>query len=261
MADTFVEVAGGGVPAWAWRCGDVHAHFTRRAGGVSRGAFASLNLGLYVGDEPDAVAANRERVRTALGLRDVRSALQVHGTDVAVEPVDGWGAAVPRTEADALVTGARGVGLAVMTADCAPVVLAARDGVAVVHAGWRGLVGGVVERALDALADAGGPVRAALGPCIGSCCFEVGEEVAAHFGEEHVRRPAGVSRPFVDMPGALAALLARCGVELDVLDVCTACDEGCFSHRRDAGLTGRQAVVAWRTAAPEPVLTADALAD
>jgi polyphenol oxidase len=225
----------------------VRAVFSTRIGGVSVGAYAGLNLGLHVGDDPAAVAKNRRLVGEALGATDIRSAVQVHGIDVAVEPRDAWGVVPPVTEADALVTAEEGVGLAVMVADCAPVVLASPGAVAVVHAGWRGLVGGVLERTLDELERLGAPAtRAALGPCIGPCCFEVGEEVAEHFLPEHVQGRPEWPRPYVDVRAAIAVRLRARGVDLDVLDVCTSCDDRCFSHRRDAGRTGRQAVVAVR---------------
>jgi YfiH family protein len=152
-------------------------------------------------------------------------------------------------EGDALVTTVPGRALAVLVADCAPVAITAPGVVAVAHAGWRGLVGGVLEATVAAVRarTAGGEAspHALLGPCIGPCCFEVGEEVADQFDDAHVVRRAGAPRPFVDMRAAVAARLAAVGVSCEIDERCTSCDASLFSHRRDRGTTGRQAVVAW----------------
>lgn len=149
---------------------------TTRAGGVSSGSYASLNLGLHVGDRPECVAANRDRLATQLDLPQAPHWLdQVHGTRILdLDRGD-------RGSADGAVTRAAGVVLAVMTADCLPVLLATADGsaIGVAHAGWRGLADGVLEQAVAALADDPAQIVAWLGPAIAQDSFEVGDEVRA----------------------------------------------------------------------------------
>ena len=156
---------------------------------------------------------------------------QVHGA--AVVRANGRGA-----EADASWTDEPGVGLVVVTADCLPIALVRTDGVpgiALVHAGWRGLADGVVENAVASL---GGPLAAVVGPGIGSCCYEVGPEVAERFGERG---------PTLDLRAHAKRALRRSGVaDVAHVDLCTSCDEErFFSHRRDRGLTGRQGALAY----------------
>jgi YfiH family protein len=173
---------------------------------------------------------------------------QVHGDGVVIVESPGAGAG---TAADASVTDAPGTALAVLSADCAPVALASPEGViAVAHAGWRGLFGGVLERAVEAMRELGAShVSAALGPCIHAECYEFGpadlDRVAHRLGEV-VRATTAAGRPALDLPAGVRAALAGAGVtELQVVDVCTSCSEEHFSWRarRDAG---RQAVVVWR---------------
>src|SRR5215831_7124488 len=184
--------------------------FSTRVGGVSEGAYAWLNLGAKWGDDPARVRENRRRFFRAAGVEGVLSVRQVHGADVTV--VDAALATDPetvaRTRADALVTPLPGVAVAVYTADCIPVLLAdpVRGALGAVHAGWRGLVAGVIGAAVAALGRGGTrprDVRAALGPSIGPCCFEVGDEVAAQFAPAFVKPGASVrGRPLVDLRAA-----------------------------------------------------------
>jgi polyphenol oxidase len=214
--------------------------FTTRAGGVSQGPYASLNLGRWTDDDPDAVAENRRRAGDCLPLAFAR---QLHGTRVVTAAGATPDDAVP--EADGVATASAGVAAIVLTADCLPVALAADGAVAMVHAGWRGLAGGVLEagvRAVRALAG-GGPVRAAIGPGAGACCYEVGDEVAARFPARarHGRR--------LDLKGVAAQRLRDAGV-VEVHDVgrCTMCEPGVFfSHRASGGVTGRQGGLIWRS--------------
>jgi YfiH family protein len=212
------------------------ALFTTRHGGVSEGPYASLNLGSHTDDDPAAVAANRERAAELAG-RPLAAIHQVHGTDVVAA-----GDAVP--DADAQVT-SDGRAPLVLVADCVPIVLIAPEAVGAVHAGWRGLHGGIVANAVRALRDLGATrVAAAVGPAIGPCCYEVGDELRAAFGT--------VERT-LDLPGIAAGQLAAAGVdEVHGAGMCTACTERdgaplFFSHRRDRGVTGRQAGMAWRS--------------
>jgi hypothetical protein len=233
------------------------AVFTTRRGGVSAGPLAALNLGADRGDADDAVRANRQRVCDAVGLeaRDVTLGRQVHGAavralDAPAAPGRFTGALRGWPEGDALATRRPGLGLMVLGADCLPVLLWRRDvpGVAAAHAGWRGLVGGVLAAAAGAL---GRPERlgAAIGPGIGPCCYPVSAEVrdrfAAAFGEGVVRGPA------VDLAAAARAALRAEGVEdaaITTVEGCTSCDaERFYSHRRDGEAAGRQGGLVWAT--------------
>lgn len=230
--------------------------FTDRHAGVSRPPFDSLNLAL-TDDDPPLVAANRAVAGRLLGdglgaperWVPVR---QVHGTDVAVvpdfQPVERQPGERQPVDADAVVLTEPGPVAAVLTADCAPLALVAGRGAAAVHAGWRGLAGGVVEAAVATLAEEAGSVRhAVLGPCIRSCCYEFGEEelagVAARYGES-VRARTRSGRPALDLPAGVRAALVAQGVGGELLDlgVCTACSPDWFSYRRD-GTTGRQGLL------------------
>ena len=227
--------------------------FTTRIGGVSAGPYAGLNLGLLTDDEPERVRVNRERAAAALGITPGRVLIghQVHGTDVRVrdrppDPNPFADTAVSPDEADGQASGAPDLAPLVFVADCLPVLLSGDAGVAALHCGWRGLAGGIVERGVAAV-DAH---TAAVGPGIEPCCYEVGEEVSASF--------AGLGEGVVDgrrLDLALAAqrLLERAGVEaVERAGLCTACDpELFFSHRRDGGVTGRQAGLVWADAAAE----------
>jgi len=214
--------------------------FTTRAGGVSTGPYASLNLGLLTADDPDAVAENRRRA-TPAGTEPAW-ARQVHGTRVLTvgRATDG-----EAPDADGVATATPGLAALVLTADCLPVALTTQGAVAMVHAGWRGLADGVLEegiRALRAL-DPDGALHAAIGPGAGGCCYEVGDEVAARFAET----PRRADRT-IDLKAIAARRLREAGA-VDVLDVarCTMCEpETFFSHRASGGLTGRQGGLAWR---------------
>jgi YfiH family protein len=172
----------------------------------------------------------------------------VHGSDVVVVNRPGEHAG---TSADAAVTAHAGCRLAIRTADCAPVVLASDGAVGVVHAGWRGVLDGVVQAAVTKLRAIGGEgaVRAAIGPCIHAECYEFSpadlDAVAGRLGPT-VRSSTATGRPALDVPAAVRAALADSGVELvHDADVCTACSPAHFSHRARADKE-RQAMVVWR---------------
>ena len=212
-----------------------------------------------MGDDPAQVAANRAALARSLACApdDPSEWLwlrQVHGRDIVT--ASRAPAAVP--EADGAVTSTVGLPLVVMTADCAPIALAAfdeRDGTAlavgVVHAGWQGLLAGVVQAGVSALrALHDGPVRAWLGPCIHAGRYEFGEAalapLVARFGPTVASRSEW-NTPALDVPAAVQVALREAGVAQVVdVDVCTAASADHFSHRRD-GVTGRQAVVVVRT--------------
>lgn len=251
---------------WTWEAPGALAVFTTRAGGVSPAPWSSCNVGLHVGDDPARVLENRRRVAALVGLEPSRVAgvTQVHGTDVWIDLGSGgelprevrWDAGASDVRADALVSTRTGAGLAVGVADCVPIAVAWGDAIAAIHAGWRSLAGGIIEATFAVLRRATGPAvaladagpRAVLGPCIGACCLEVGEEVAARFPAASVIRRPGAPRPFLDARSDARRRLeaAGCG-SVEEVAVCTADDHRCFSHRRDgAPTTGRQALVVRR---------------
>jgi len=237
-------------PDWTAPPG-VRAFVTTRAGGVSTGPYASLNLGTAVGDAPEAVAANRARVRAALP-GDPAWLKQVHGTRL----VDAATCA-PLTAADASYTIEPGVVCVIQVADCLPVLFTDRAGtmVAAAHAGWRGLVGGVLATVVAAYAERGiaaGDLLAWIGPGIGAAAFEVGDEVHAEF----TRHDAGAAAHFVrqgatkwraDLHALAQRALRRLGVAaIHGAPLCTVADpQRFFSYRRDH-TTGRMAAFIWR---------------
>jgi YfiH family protein len=228
---------------------NVRAVATTRVGGVSVGAYASLNLGSHVGDDARAVSENRLRLRTALALsRNPVWLNQVHGTAV----VEATSYESPPT-ADASFARAPGQACVVLTADCLPVLLCDREGtrVAAAHAGWRGLAGGVVESALRAMGVAPDRVLAWLGPAIEQDMFEVGPEVREQFvartGDNAVAFKANARGRW---QADLYDLARRELVRLGVTQVfgggfrCYGDRDRFFSFRRD-GTTGRMATLVW----------------
>ena len=228
---------------------------TTRAGGVSRGPYASLNLGAHVGDEPGAVQENRRVLRTALDLAAEPCWLtQVHGSTVV--DADSVTSAAP--EADGAVSRAAGMACAVLTADCLPVLFAARDGSAVgaAHAGWRGLAGGVLENTVAALGLAPDALLAWLGPAISQSAFEVGPEVRDAFtandpsADDHFV-PNARGRLQADLYGLARQRLNAMGVSAVYGGGwCTLSDsERFFSYRRDP-TCGRMATLVALKPAP-----------
>jgi YfiH family protein len=211
--------------------------FTARAGGVSDGPYRSLNLGLWTDDDPAAVAENRRR---AADDRHVAYGRQVHGAHVLCAEA----ATAEPVQADGQATTVPGLVALVVTADCLPIALAGDGGVAMLHAGWRGLVEGVVEEGVRVLRRLGvaGRLEAAIGPGAGACCYEVGTDVASRF-------PAWArSGRTLDLKAAATDRLRQAGVA-SVIDVgrCTMCEpDTFFSHRRSGGMTGRQGGLIWR---------------
>ncbi|HUF83929.1 MAG TPA: polyphenol oxidase family protein [Acidimicrobiia bacterium] len=236
------------------RVGAARVVFTDRHGGVSEPPYDTANLGLLTDDDPARVHENRRRVGDAVGgaAADPRSWFrirQVHGTEAVVADRPGDDAA---PEADAVVTAQEALPLTVLTADCAPVALVTAGAVGAVHAGWRGLVGGVVEQAVDALGDLHrGSVQAVIGPCIHPDRYAFGaddlDRIAARFGPG-VRASTPRGEPALDLRAAVRAALESAGVTaVTDVDVCTAASPDHFSFRRD-GPTGRQAMLVVREA-------------
>jgi YfiH family protein len=214
------------------------AVFTTRRGGHSRGPYKSLNLGRLTDDDPELTQRNRETLEAELGVPMV-FVRQLHGAEVIrlTAPTDS------PPEADGHATARRGFAPTVLTADCLPIALAADGAVGMLHAGWRGLAGGVIDEGVQALRDVGGggPISAAIGPGAGPCCYEVGGEVSSVFGE---------NGPTLDLKAIARLQLERAGVDaIHDVGLCTICSapELFFSHRRDRGVTGRQAGTVWLT--------------
>ena len=235
--------------------GLVHGISTR-GGGVSEGAYASLNLGRSTADRRDHVAENRSRVARALGVGTLITPHQMHGATVAhVDDVD----SAPG-EADALVLRSTGCAVGVLGADCPGLLIVdpTRRALAVAHAGWRGVVAGVVRAAVTALCKMGGGVPGdllvGLGPGIGLARYEVDLEVGARLAasvpaaaRSEVVREGRPGHVCADLRAALRAQLVELGVAAAHIEShpgCTYDDPRFFSHRRDAGLTGRHALVA-----------------
>lgn len=233
----------------------VRAAFTLRHGGVSTGTHASANLGYGTGDAPGAVRANRQALCAALGISPdaVTMGTQVHGA--AVDDIAGPSAGAflddsPAVwpERDGMVSSQPDVALMVVTADCVPVLLWSLDGtrVGAVHAGWRGIVGGVLREAVSKFSTAG-LIGAAIGPCAGACCYQVDAdlrgEFRARFGDTCVVDDR------VDLPAAVKTALVASGVDAEHVQVdgsCTVCDDDrFFSYRRDGARTGRTGAIIW----------------
>jgi YfiH family protein len=224
--------------------------FTTRVGGVSEGPFASLNLGILTEDAPASVVQNRQLLCDAVGA-DADSATmawQRHGANVT--RADPRGIVTPGTvydHCDGLWSDEPGRAMLLLTADCMPIALTRGEGeapgLAILHAGWRGLLAGIVGAGTRAIGSRS--LAAAIGPSIGPCCYEVGEEVASPFreafGDDVVRDGK------LDLWTSAERALRAAGVErVDRTDLCTSCHaDRFFSHRRDHGRTGRQGVIAY----------------
>jgi YfiH family protein len=221
------------------------AVFTTRRGGHSTGPYTSLNLGRWTDDDPAAVEANRAQLARRYNVA-FAYARQVHGARVCL--AEGPSPAVaPQQleEADGQATATMGVAPMVLTADCLPIAIAGGGGAAMIHAGWRGLAEGVVPAGVRALRQLGikAELSAAIGPGAGGCCYEVGEEVHARFAAYD----ASAGRN-LDLKAIARAELRKAGVRTTHdCGLCTICSEPSlfFSHRRDRGVTGRQAGLVW----------------
>jgi YfiH family protein len=260
-AETRLDVADWAGPSWP----GVRAFCSERAGGVSAAPYAGLNLGIHVGDDPVAVAENRARLRAHLPAEPVWLD-QVHGIEVFDADVNAAidGALFPSPShrpprADAAITRTPGRVLAILTADCLPVVIVdeAATILGVTHAGWRGLAAGVLEVTLERMSQAVGASpewRAWIGPAIGPQAFEVGADVRdAFLADDPGSAPCFVPREtpgkwLADLPELAARRLRRAGVaQVEPSGRCTVSEaDRYFSYRRD-GQTGRIATLAWLT--------------
>jgi YfiH family protein len=229
--------------------GSARAAFCTRLGGVSEAPFDSLNLGILTEDGDAAVVENRRRLARALGFdpEQILVGLQVHGGELAFHsgrqdpsPFARPGSAL--AEADGHVASVAGLAPLVLGADCLPVAVAGPGGVAMLHCGWRGLAAGILAAGVEAVQ----ATDAAIGPGIGACCYEVGDEVLDAFSGLGDGIASG---RMLDLTEVARRLLARSGVEgIEAAGHCTCCEpELFFSHRRDHGRTGRQGVIAYVT--------------
>ena len=236
-----------GVPRLEAELPGARAVFSTREGGVSEGDFRSLNLGVLTDDEEGSVRANRRRLSASIGIDPARVVIgrQVHGAEIErhhgpQEPAP-WAEPGPEPPyVDGHIVTEPGLAALVFVADCLPIAIVGDRGVAMVHGGWRGLAGGIVGEASRQV----GGRAAAIGPGIGPCCYEVGEEVLAAFA------PLGdglADGRMLDLKAVARRLLERAGVEeVEDAALCTCCErERFFSHRCDGPRTGRQAGIAW----------------
>ena len=240
-----------GVSLIEWAApGPYRVAFSTRLGGVSDGPFESLNLGIRTEDDPARVVENRIRLcdAAAADADGATMAWQRHGSTVSrAQP---RGIVTPGTvydHCDGLWSDEQGRAMLLLTADCLPIAIARTDArtpaVSILHAGWRGLLAGIAGAGVRALG--GGGLAAAIGPAIGPCCYEVGEEVATPFqeafGDDVVRDGK------LDLWTSAERALRAAGCErVERFDLCTSCHgDRFFSHRRDHGKTGRQGVIAY----------------
>ncbi|MFT6093118.1 MAG: YfiH family protein [Pseudohongiellaceae bacterium] len=227
----------------------VTAFTTTRVGGFSMPPFDGFNLAQHVGDDAQTVTANRRELAGLLNFEpSFQWLIQVHGTrvckiDVAAKPY----------EADALVTQHKGIACCVLTADCLPVFIAAKDGseVGIVHAGWRGLVAGVIENTIQNMKTPVQDIAAYLGPAIGPCHFEVGIDVVKLFTEADgsgavescFRASVEPDKYMADLFGLARHRLLALGVEVSSSNTCTVCESGTLYSYRHSPVTGRMANV------------------
>jgi polyphenol oxidase len=233
-----------------WDPGPYAVAFTTRVGGVSGGAFESLNLGALTDDDPLNVVENRRLACEAVGADATTATMAWQHHSAEVRRAEPRGVVMPGTQfdrCDGLWSDEPGQAMMLVTADCLPIALGRANGskpaLSVIHAGWRGLLAGIVAEGAKTLG--GGRLTAAIGPGIGPCCYEVGEDVCepfrAAFGDDVVTDGR------LDLWSAAEQALrsAGCG-EVERTDLCTYCHpELFFSHRRDRGRTGRQGVIGY----------------
>ena len=222
--------------------GGIAHGFTTRIGGISEGVFSSLNISPTRGDPADT-ALNRRLAAEAIGVSDSFCfTRQVHRTRVRY--ADGPNQYLGAEECDGLWTDKRGLTLVSVYADCVPILLYGRGRIAAVHAGWRGTAAGILKNAVRELGVDPSEMIAAIGPCIGGCCFMVHEDVASAFDERYPR-PMPDGRRSIDLKAVNADTLADMGVrEIHICPECTCCDGAkYYSHRRDGDARGLMAAM------------------
>ncbi len=223
--------------------------FLGRIGGVSTGSYESLNLAYWVGDDSAHVDENWRRLREAIGDAPIARCHQVHGHSVRiVTPAN----LAEKPQCDGMVTAEPGILLAVASADCVPILITARgEIVGAIHAGWRGVIAGIAEagvRAMERLGARSNEIRAALGPSIGQCCFEVDDDLAHRFarevpGAEHHARPGRPGKSHLDLRAIVTDQLLRAGLDRESIrnvGPCTKCANDRFFSRRANASSGLQ---------------------
>lgn len=233
-----------GVRCLRTHAGRAEIAFSSRLGGCSEGDFESLNLGVLTDDDTTSVLENRRRLSRSLGLDPDRFAIgrQIHGAEIAVHqgvPDQGsWAHGEPQpAEGDGQVVSEPDCPALVFVADCLPIAVAGERSIGMLHGGWRGLAAGIVGRGVQT-------TEAVIGPGVGPCCFEVGDEVLRAFSP---LGPGLAEGRMLDLPEVARRLLERAGVErIESAGICTRCEpELFFSHRGQGPRTGRQAGLAW----------------
>jgi YfiH family protein len=233
-----------------WEHGPYVVAFTSRLGGVSNGAFESLNLGALTDDDPLNVVENRRLACEEVDANASTATMAWQHHSAEVRRAEPRGIVTPGTQfdrCDGLWTDEPGQAMMLLAADCLPIALGRANGsspaLGVLHAGWRGLLGGIVDEGAKALG--GDRLAAAIGPGIGPCCYEVGDEVAEPFRAAFCDEVVTENR--LDLWSAAEQALRAAGCdEVERTDVCTFCHpELFFSHRRDHGRTGRQGVIGY----------------
>jgi polyphenol oxidase len=261
------------INAWCKQFPGLTAGFTGRDGGVSEAPFNSLNLGLHVGDNPEAVIENRKRLADAVGIpfQAWTYGEQVHGCDVQqVEQADAGRGTCSREDAfqakDAFITAEQGICLAGLFADCVPLLFVdpEHSAVGLAHAGWKGTVLRVAEHTVRAMAGRFGSrpeaIHAAIGPSIGSCCYEVDEHVISRVKQEAgvagdpYYAASGEGRYMLNLQEINRQIMIEAGImphHIEITMLCTGCTtEHFFSHRKENGTTGRMAAwIGWKQAA------------
>lgn len=236
----------------------VVAFSTLRSAASPADPYSGFSACHYTGDSPDHILACRSALCRMLGIAPERLVIprQTHSANVAMIHGAGPSGIVQTPEnVDALVTDQRGIALAVNTADCVPLIMFDTEAgvIAAVHSGWRGTVARIAAKAVEAMLQAGASpqhIHAAMGPCIGTCCFEVGEEVATHFRDMF---PANIvtdipgRKPHIDLGAAIAYTLTYCGISEENITLppaCSAChSDRLFSARRHGIHSGRTLTV------------------
>lgn len=224
--------------------------FLGRLGGVSTGPYGSLNLAYWVGDDPAHIDENWRRLREVVGETSIARCHQVHGTNVRVVTRENI---AEKPEGDGMVTAEPGILLAVASADCVPILMtdARCEIVGAIHSGWRGVIAGIAEegvRMMESLGAKPRDIRAALGPSIGQCCFEVDEELAHRFarevaGSDRYSRPGRPGKSQLDLRAIVTDQLMRAGLPREwIISVgpCTKCANNSFFSRRADGSSGLQ---------------------
>jgi polyphenol oxidase len=224
--------------------------FLGRLGGVSVGPYESLNLAYWVGDDRAHVDENWRRLREAIGDHPIARCHQVHGNSVRIGTRDNL---AEQPDGDGMITSESGILLAIASADCVPILLANVRGnvVGAIHAGWRGVIAGIAEEGVRAMASLGAKpqaIRAALGPSIGQCCFEVDAELAHRFAREVAdsdrhARPGRLGKSHLDLRAIITDQLTRAGLSRESISSvgpCTKCANERFFSRRANASSGLQ---------------------